>query len=75
MIVMMLLSSSYCLNTCVVASSKCLYCLKDRDLLELMLIPLVIIGSKYDVFQVLRWTSILSFCVFCWFLVMVIRLH
>jgi len=31
---------------------------KDRELLEPMLIPLLIIGSKYDIFQVSRLTQI-----------------
>jgi len=44
-------TTEFCLGY-VVDCSKCLDCLKDRELLEPMLMPLVIIGSKYDVFQV-----------------------
>jgi len=38
--------------------------MKDRELLEPVLIPVVIIGSKYDVFQVTHFDVLFIFALY-----------
>lgn len=43
---------------------RCVHCMKDRELLEPVLIPVVIIGSKYDVFQVTHFDVLFIFALY-----------